>query len=96
MSDQSGLSRFQALFYAALQDYETKTGIALDKHPFAEELQSCDSAESVTAVLNNQTQAFNEFLGRDKVLKPLKNTLTILHKLSAAANFGHDIGLVRP
>jgi len=96
MSDQSGLSRFQALFDAALQDYETKTGIALDKHPFAEELQSCDSAESVTAVLNNQTQAFNEFLGRDKVLKPLKNTLTILHKLSAAANFGHDIGLVRP
>jgi hypothetical protein len=92
MSNQLGSSHLQLLFDAALQDYKTKTGIALDKHPFAKELQNCDSVESVTAVLNSQTEAFNQCREKDKILKPLKNTLSALHKLSAAAKF---IGLVR-
>jgi hypothetical protein len=92
MSDQLGSSHLQSLFDTALQDYKTKTGIVLDKHPFAEELQNCDSVESLTAVLNSQTEAFNQFRENDKILKPLKNTLSVLHKLSAAAKF---IGLVR-
>jgi hypothetical protein len=95
MSDQSASSRLQDLFGAALNDYEKKTGIALDKHPLAEELQNCDSVESVTAVLSRQTQAFNEFREKDKILKPLKNTLSVLHKLSAAAKLGQNV-LVRP
>lgn len=95
MSDQLGSSHLQSLFDAALKDYEAKTGIALDKHPFAEELQNCDSVESVTTVLNKQTETFNEFRGKDKILKPLKNTLSVLHKLSAAAELGKDVGLVR-
>ena len=33
MSGQSVPSRLQDLFEAALNDYEKKTGIALDKHP---------------------------------------------------------------
>jgi hypothetical protein len=95
MSDQLGSSNLQSLFDSALQDYETKTGIALDKHPFAEELQNCDSVESVTAVFDSQIEAFKEFRGKDKILKPLKNTLSALHKLSAGARFGQDVGLVR-
>ena len=95
MSDQSASSRLKSLFDAVLQDYQTKTGIALDKHPIAEELENCDSVETVTAVLNSQTEAFNEFRGNDKILKPLNNTLSVLHKLSAAAKFGQDVGLVR-
>jgi hypothetical protein len=87
---------FTALFEAAMTDYEKKTGIALDKHPLAEQLQSCDSVESVATVLREQTQAFSEFREKDKVLKPLKRVLLVLHTLSAAANFGQDIGLVRP
>ena len=96
MSDPSGSSRLQVLFEAALRDYETQTGIALADHPLAEQLQSCDSVDSVTAVLREQTQAFSEFRGKDKVLRPLKNAVSVLYKLSAAANFGRDIGLVRP
>ena len=92
MSDQLGSSHLQSLFDAALQDYKTKTGIALDKHPFAEELQNCDSVESLTAVLNSQTDTSNQFREKDRILKPLKDTLLVLHKLSAAAKF---IGLVR-
>jgi hypothetical protein len=83
------------LFEAALQDYQKQTGIALAK-PLAEQLQSCDSVESITAVLREQAEAFSESRGNDNVLKPLKKAVSVLYKPSAAANFGHDIGLVHP
>ena len=96
MSNQSGSSHLQVLLETALQDYEKQTGIALDKHPLAEKLQNCDSVESVTTVLCEQAQSFGGFRGKDKVLKPLKNAVSALYKLSAAADFGRSIGLVRP
>ena len=96
MAGQSGSPHLQVLFEAALQEYESQIGIALAKHPLAEELQNCDSVESVTAVLRGQTRAFSEFQEKDKVFKPLKKAVSVLYKLSATANFGHDIGLVRP
>jgi hypothetical protein len=96
MSDQSGPSHFQELFEAALRDYEMQTGRTLVNHPLAEKLQSCDSVESVTAVLREQTETSGEIRGKDNVLKPLKNVLSVLHKLSSAVNFGRDLGLVRP
>ena len=96
MTDQSGSSHLQVLFEAALQDYQKQTGIALAEHPLAEKLQNCNSVESVTTVLREQTQAFSDFRGKDKVLKPLKTVLSGLHKLSAAADFGAAVGLVRP
>ena len=95
MNDQSRSSRLQVLFEAALQDYQNQTGIALDKHPLADKLQNCASVESITTVLSEQTHAFKEFRGNDKVLKPLKKAVTALYKLSAAANFGQDVGMVR-
>ena len=95
MTDQSS-SRLRVLFEAALHDYEKQTGIALARHSLAEQLQHCDSVESITAVLREQTQTFGEFRGKDKVLKPLRNTVSVLHRLSAVADFGHAHGLVRP
>jgi hypothetical protein len=94
MSDQSGPSHLQVLFEAALQDYEKQTGIILAEHPLAEQIRDCDSVESVTAVLREQTQAFSEFRGRDKFMKPLKNAVSALHKLSATTDLGQPIGLV--
>jgi hypothetical protein len=97
MSDQPGSSRLQVLFEAALQDYEKQTGIALAKHPLAQKLQNCDTVESVTAVLREQAQAhISESRGKDKVMQLLKNIVSALCKLSAAADFGQAIGLVRP
>jgi hypothetical protein len=96
MTDQLGSSHLQVLFEAALHDYQRQTGIALAEHPHAEKLQSCDSIESVTAVFHEEAQAFSEFRGKDKVLKPLEQAVSVLYKLSAIANFGPDIGLVRP
>jgi hypothetical protein len=97
MSDQSGSFRFQELLETAFRDYEVQTGKALANHPLAEKLQSCDSVESVTAVLREQTEISSEIRGKDRVLKPLKNVLSALHKLSStsAVNFGQHLGLVR-
>jgi fungal STAND N-terminal Goodbye domain len=96
MSDQSASSHLNVLFDAALKDYETQTGIALAKHPLAERLQECHSVESITAVLHEQTQAFNEFRGKDKIIKSLKNAVSVLYKLSACAKLGEVIGVVHP
>ena len=98
MSDQPVHSHFQVLFEAAFQGYERQTGIRLAHHSLAERLQSCDSVESVTAVLCAQTVAFGEIQGNDKVLKPLKNVVSVLHKLTSASgvNSSQDLGLVRP
>jgi hypothetical protein len=93
--DQSGSNRFQVLLEAALEDYAKKTGIILTKHPLAMELQSCDSIESITAVLHGQLRAFKEFRGSEKLLKSIKGTLSILAKLSATASLRDDFGLVR-
>jgi hypothetical protein len=96
MSDQSESSRLRVFFEAALQDYEKQTGIALDKHPLAKHLENCDSVDSFIDALREQTQTFSEFRGKDKIMKPLRNTVSILYKLSAVADFGQAIGLVRP
>ncbi|KAN0116575.1 hypothetical protein V8E52_005719 [Russula decolorans] len=86
MSEQSGPSHFQVLFEAAFRDYEKQTGKTLANHPLAEKLQGCHSVESVTAVLLEQTESSSEIRGKDKVLKPLKNVLSVLHKLSSASS----------
>ena len=85
---------FQALFKSALQDYETQTGIPLTNNPLAEKLQNCQSVDSITTLLQEQSQAFNEFRGRDKIMKPLKGVVSVLSKVSAAVALGQDFGLV--
>jgi len=83
------------LFEAALQRYEEQTKMPLAKHPLAEQLQNCDSVDSVIAVLQDQARAFSEFRGSDRIMKSLKSIVSALSMLSAAANFGHSIGMVR-
>ena len=96
MSDQSGSSHFQALFEAALKDYEQQTGIELAEHPLAKRLQHYKSVEFVTAILREEAQYFQEFREKNKILKSLKKVLTVLHKLPSAANFAQHVGLVCP
>lgn len=94
MSDQSPSPHLKVLFEAALRDYETQTGIALPDHPLAKRLEECDSVESITVVLHEQTQAFNEFRGKEKVIKLLKTSLSLLYNISACAKLGEVIGMV--
>jgi hypothetical protein len=95
MSLQSGSSRFLALFESTLQDYQNQTGITLAEHPFAEQLQNCHTVESITALLQGQVQALDEFKGSDRILKSLKNIVSVIYSLSASAALGDAIGLVR-
>jgi len=93
-TDQSTSSRLRALFESALEDYETKAKVALDKHPLAKQLENCNSVESITAVLQDQARAFGEFKGRDRIMKSIRRTVSFLYNLSATAALGDDLGLV--
>jgi hypothetical protein len=96
MSDSSTPSRFLLFFDAALQDYEKQTGTNLADHPFAKQLESCDSVESITTFFQEQAQGFSEFRGNDsRIMRPLKSAVSILHTLSTSTVLGEAIGLVR-
>jgi len=95
MAHQSESARFQALFEHALQAYEEKAGVSLTQHPLAIKLQSCDSVEAITGLLQYQAQAFRDLQGSDKIMKSLKTTVSILSKLSSAASLADAFGLVR-
>ncbi len=98
----SSSSTFQALFDAALQDYELQTGITLVDHPFAKQLQECDSVNSINSILQEQAKGFREFRRDDgKFMKSLKcsvRSVDILHTaLSVSTVLGEGVvGLVRP
>ncbi len=94
MGDQSGSSHFHELFESAFQSYETNTGISLAKHPLAEQLQSCQSVEDITALVQGQASTFGELRGNDRIMKSIKSTVSILTTLSATASLGDTIGLV--
>jgi hypothetical protein len=87
---------FRGLFEAALQDYEKQTGTALVNHPFAEQLQECDSVDGINTVLQGQTQRFTDFRGGDgKIMKSLNSTVSILYAISTNTALSEGIGMVR-
>ena len=71
-------STFQALFNAALRDYKDKTGNSLVDHPFAKQLQECDSVESVSTILEEQARVFREFRDHGKLINSLKRLADIM------------------
>jgi hypothetical protein len=87
-------SSFEDLFNAALKDYQNQTRTSLVDHPFAKQVESCDSIDSITTILQEQAQIFREFRGDDgKLMKSVKYSVNILYKLSIATA---GIGLVHP
>ena len=87
-------SSFQGIFNAALQDYQNQTGNNLIDHPLAKQLESCDSADSITAILQEQAQIFRDFREDDgKFMKSLKCSVNVLYTLSITTE---GIGLVHP
>jgi hypothetical protein len=95
MSHQSGSSDFWVLFKSALQDYQKQTGITLAEHPMAQRFQNCDSVESITALLQGQTQALGELKGSDRMTKSLNSVVSVMCSLSAFTAFGSATDLVR-
>jgi hypothetical protein len=96
MADRLGPAHFQPLFESALQAYKKKTDITLAEHPFAVQLQSCDSVKSITTtLLQGEPQAFSNFQEKDRITKSIKTIVSVLTTLSATASLGDALGLVR-
>ena len=87
---------FQDLFNAALQEYLNQTGYKLLEHPLSKRLETCDSVDSIIAILQEQAQIFCEFRGDDgKLMKSVKSSVDVLYTLSISTLINEGIGLVR-
>jgi hypothetical protein len=84
---------FAVIFQTALSEYETVTGKSLSIHPLATQLNSCDSPQAVSTVLQSQAQAFTKFRKNDeKLMERLNPIVHILFTFSAT--LGEGVGLV--
>jgi hypothetical protein len=85
---------FSVIFQAALSKYKTVTGKSLRAHPFATQLERCDSPQVVSSVLRAQFQVFGKFRGDDeKLMTWLDPIVNILSTFSARLGEG-IIGVV--
>jgi hypothetical protein len=90
----------QSLFDNAIEKYKKQEGSALIENQLVA-LRTCNSVESVAAVLEERAQAFREFLGHDrhkKMLKSIKRVVHVFHTaftaLGGAVQVGHGVGSV--
>ena len=95
MAEQSTSAHLQSLFESALQSYQKTTGITLPDHPLVVQIQSCDTVQSITTILQDQTQAFSHLPECDRIIKSIKTTVSILTRLSSAASLADPFGPVR-
>ena len=97
MTDQSASARFQALLESALQDYEKKAVVTSAdwEDSVAIRLQHCHSIDDITALLQDKTQAFDDFRQRNRIFKSINATVSILTPISTLASAAADAGLVR-
>ena len=88
---------FLLLYNSALQDYTIQTGTNLIDHPFAKQLEKCESVDSISSLLQENVQRFRKFRGEDgKITNSLKCAVHVLHTLSTSTVLGEGVGLVRP
>jgi hypothetical protein len=73
-------------FESALQAYQKKMGITLAQHPIAVDLQSRQSIEEITTLLQGRAQAVGDFRGGVGVMNAIKTTVTVLTPLSGATS----------
>jgi hypothetical protein len=75
-------SNFQ-LIQDALADYMKQTGIDLPKHPFADQIQSCDSANAIFQLLQNKENQFQAYRDQHrKLINCLNPVVQFLHAVS--------------
>jgi hypothetical protein len=85
----------ESILAAALDKYKKNTGNDLQSHPLTVELQSCDSVDDISAILQRQVNAVEKLRdGNRGVMKWVRSSVTILCSISAT--LGDGAGLVRP
>ena|SRR5260221_2710779 len=86
---------FTAIFEVAASEYQRVTGKPLDTHPFATQLDKCDSPQSFSNVLRTQAQALSAVCKGDKKLELMTWLDPIVHILfTFSAALGEGIGIV--
>jgi hypothetical protein len=84
---------FTAIFNAAAAEYQRVTRKRLDTHPFAAQLDTCDSPEAVSDIFRTEAQAFSIFReGDERLMTWLDPIVHILFIFSGT--LGEGIGLV--
>ena len=79
MGDPSRSSHFKSLFEEAITKYEMQVGSKLANHPFAIQLNSCTTVESISKTVLDQAKAFRQYRGDDgKVMTCLKGAVDML------------------
>ena len=95
MNQPSSSFSFQALFNTALQEYESQTGTRLIDHPLDKKLESCNSVDSINAILQERAHIFREFRGDGgKLMESVKYSVDVLYTLSVSTLFGEGISSV--
>ncbi len=93
----SSSSHFNVLLNAALTKYTEQTGNDLRDHPLASRIDSCDSAESILDIFQEQATEFDEFRKSDnKLFKWLAPVVKVLHALSTNKALSEHASLVSP
>jgi hypothetical protein len=72
---------FTAIFEGAASEYQRVTGKPLDTHPFATQLDGCDSSQSFSNVLRAQAQALSASRKGDDKLELMAWLDPIVHIL---------------
>ncbi|KAH8993115.1 hypothetical protein EDB92DRAFT_434648 [Lactarius akahatsu] len=86
-------SNFRTIFVAALKEYEKKTKTDLHTHPLATQLQSCESASDILAVLHDMVNEFDQSKSRNERLSRwLGPTIHVLFAFSET--LGGGVGLI--
>ncbi|KAI0249076.1 hypothetical protein BJV78DRAFT_1354551, partial [Lactifluus subvellereus] len=89
------ISNFSSIFETAAKEYKKLTKKDLHNHPFATQLDRCDSPSAVLGIFQNQAQAFDQLRnGDERLMKWLSPTVHILFTFSAT--LGEGIGLPFP
>ena len=84
---------FSAIFNVASAEFQRLTGKSLDTHPFAAQLNTCQSPEAISNVLRTQAQAFSRYSeGDERLMAWLDPTICIL--LTFSDTLGEGISLV--
>jgi hypothetical protein len=87
--------QLKSLFETALNEFEKRAGTNLFQHQLIDRLVNCQSADSVTEVLQEQAQALRSFRGDDgKLMRWLRRTVNVLYPLSTCGVLGEAVGLV--
>jgi hypothetical protein len=92
-SPEAAASNYQFIFDSALETYKKKTGKDLTSDPLLRRLETCDSPDSITAILQEQLLRPDQPRSRgEKLLTWLNPTITALHAFSET--IGGGVGLV--